>query len=501
MKKLMQIFVSLLFLPFLTVPALMDERYWFVHGSAMMNFSASNILSYGASFHQAGRYMPLSGYLRSIHSYLGFEMMTGFGIPLNIFEGIVHAFFISVTFLALYWYLVNIPIREKGHTKYLDKELAIQLTLVTAFIFGGMASIRWQHNGLVAYVPMTFLPLITALLLATIARKLLISHKLRSDKNVIIKLFCLSVLVSLWANLFYELAYVCVVLVVIACAQEFLQSRDSRERKISIFHLSLYALTFLIYWLPMRIHLAAECLSVECYDGSQISVAGIWDTFLLNLINPLPLVGPYVDFKAHALITELSKFTIFVIVLIVIGANVFAFINLRASRASTNTGESQSDLGISFHRILDLIIGPISIGIVSALLMSVSIRAQRLVELGNPYRHAPILWLGYSLILSTLLVWAFNRYSRNTMAIIMTLVSVFMAIQQLSSVNNSLVLQRSQTVILKIYDELIFPDFSKQGNERRCSLQESFTKELYVKTFIEPSKSYFSKVLHYPYCK
>jgi hypothetical protein len=497
----MQIFVSLLFLPFLTVPALMDERYWFLQGSAIMNFSASNILSYGASFHQPGRYMPLSGYLRSIHSYFGFEIMTGFGIPLSIFQGLVHAFFLSVTFLALYWYLINIPFREKDHTKYLDKKLAIQLTLATAFVFAGMASIRWQHNGLVAYVPMTFLPLITALLLATIARKLLISHKLRSDKKLIIKLLCLSVLVSLWTNLFYELAYVCVVLVVIACAQEFLHSRDSRERKISIFHLSLYTLTFLIYWLPMRIHLANECASIKCYDGSQVSIAGAWDTFILNLINPLPLVGPYVDFKANALISELSAFAIFVIVVIVIGANLVTFINLRASRATTKTSESQSHLDVNFDRILDLVIGPISIGIVSALLMSVSIRSQKLVELGNPYRHAPILWLGYSLILSTLLVWAFNRYSRNTMAMIMAVVSVIMVIQQISSVNNSLVLQRSQTIVLKIYDELIFPDFSEQGNERRCSLKESITRELDIKTYIEPSSAYFAKKLDYPYCK
>ena len=500
-KKIMPIFVCLLFIPFLTVPALMDERYWFLQGSADMDFSASNILSYGASFQLPGRYMPLSGYLRSFHSYVGFETMTGFGIPLNIFEGIVHAFFLALMFLALYWYLANHPIGLGDTAKFLERKTAVQITFLTAFFFGGMASIRWAHNGLVAYVPMTFLPIITALFLATSARRLLVKSKMHNNKSEILKLLSLAAITSLWANLFYELAYICVVLVVIICAQEYVRSQDSKERRISIYHLSTYALAFLVYWIPMRIHLAKECAQIECYEGSQISSEGLIQTFFLNLVNPLPLVGPYVDFRQNSFASELSSFTILVIVTIVIGAAILTFMRLSEGRDSKGSGIDHDPFGKSLRTISHVIMGPIVIGFVSALLMSVSVRSQRLVELGNPYRHTPILWLAYSLIFSTLFIWAFHRYSRYLMSVVMALVSAIVVIQQVSSVNNSLILQRSTTTILKVYDEVIFPDYSKKGNERRCSLQENITKDADVKSYVDSSTEYFTKVLDYPYCK
>ncbi len=500
-KKLMPIFVCLLFLPFLTVPALMDERYWFLEGSADMNFSASNILSYGASFDQAGRFMPLSGYLRSIHSYIGFETMVGFGIPLNIFEGLVHAFFLSMTFIALYWYLKNLPIKVDSHTSYLDKKVVYQITILAAFIFGGMASIRWQHNGLVAYVPMTFLPLITALLLATSARRLLIKSKLKGDKLALLKLVCLAVFTSLWANLFYELAYVCVLLVVISCAQEFLQTRDLKYRKTSILHIFTYAAAFLIYWIPMRIYLAKECARIECYEGSQISSEGIVKTFILNLVNPLPLIGPYVDLKKDTFSSELSLFTTVILATITIIASVVIFINLRSVVHPSRENLREGLKGLKFAQFINLAIGPVAIGIVSALLMSVSVRSQRIVDIGSPYRHTPILWLGYSLVLAVLIFWAYTRYSKFFIAPAMVLICAVTVVQQISSMNHSLILQRSQTTILKIYDEVIYPDFSEQGNERRCSLVEGITKESDIKLYVESSSDYFVKVLKQPYCQ
>jgi hypothetical protein len=500
-KKLMPIFVCLLFIPFLTVPALMDERYWFLQGSAEMDFSASNILSYGSSFQLPGRYMPLSGYLRSVHSYVGFETMTGFGIPLNIFEGIVHAFFLGVLFLSLHRYLINLPIRVGGQTKYLDREDAVRITVLTAFIFGGMASIRWVHNGLVAYVPMTFLPLITALLLATSARRLLIKSRLHSGNLSRLKLVCLAVVTSLWANLFYELAYVCVVLVVLSCAQEFLQSRDLKFRRESILHIFVYASAFLIYWIPMRIHLAKECAQIECYEGSQISSDGLFQTFFLNLVNPLPLIGPYVDLKDETFLSELSPFTILVIMAIVVGATILMFIQFNENRNSKDNWLDRNGVGTDLRNFFHLILGPSAIGVVSALLMSVSLRSQRIVELGNPYRHTPILWLAYSLIFSTLLIWGFRRYSRFLMTVVVALVCTIMFIQQLSNVNNSLVMQRSTTTVLKVYDEVIFPDYTERGNERRCSLQKYITNDADVQRYMASSSEYYSKVLGLPYCK
>ena len=87
------------------------------------------------------------------------------------------------------------------------------------------------------------------------------------------------------------------------------------------------------------------------------------------------------------------------------------------------------------------------------------------------------------------------------MSVVMALVSAIVVIQQVSSVNNSLILQRSTTTILKVYDEVIFPDYSKKGNERRCSLQEHITKDADVISYVDSSTEYFTKVLDYPYCK
>jgi hypothetical protein len=390
---------------------------------------------------------------------------------------------------------------KSGRTQYLDKKVASQITILTAFIFGGLASIRWQHNGLVAYVPMTFLPLITALLLATSARRLLIKSKLQIGKSSILKLFCLAIVTSLWANLFYELAYVCVLLVVISCAQEFLQSHDLQYRKTSILHMFAYASAFLVYWIPMRIYLAKECARIECYEGSQISSEGLVQTFILNLVNPLPLIGPYIDFKRDVFISELNSFTILILATIVIVATIVMFINLNSVLNHSRHSVGQSFKGFSFNQSINFVIGPVAIGIVSALLMAVSLRSQRFVDIGNPYRHAPILWLAYSLVIAVLVVWAFTRYSRFFASLSMALICAVMVVQQISSMNNSIILQRSQTTILKIYDEVIFPDFSEQGNERRCSLIKGITRESDIKLYVESSSAYFVNVLDHPYCK
>lgn len=242
-------------------------------------------------------------------------------------------------------------------------------------------------------------------------------------------------------------------------------------------------------------------MQIECYEGSQISSDGLIQTFFLNLVNPLPLVGPYVDFRQNSFASELSSFTILVIATIVIGATVLTFIRLSEGRYSKGSGINQDPIEESLRNLSHVIMGPIVIGVVSALLMSVSVRSQKLVEIGNLYRHTPILWLAYSLIFSTLLIWAFHRYSRYLMSVIMALVATIMVLQQVSSVNNSLILQRSTTTVLKVYDEVIFPDYSEQGNERRCSLQEHITRDADVIRYVDSSSEYFAKVLGYPYCK
>ena len=498
-KKLMPLLIGLLFFPFLIVPALMDERYWFLSGSAGMNFSASNLLSYGASFHQPGRFMPLSGYLRAFHSFLGFETMTSFGIPLNIFEGIVHACFITATFVSLYWYLLNVPFRYLGSTKFLEKKTASQITILTAFIFGGMASVRWQHNGLIAYVPMTYLPLISALLLSTTAVKLLRRHKSESSSRVYIQLLIFAVLVSLWANLFYELAYICIVLIVISCIQEFFESKNVRQKRISLSHGLVYAFTFLIYWIPLRMHLAQECASSNCYEGSKLALSSSLKTFALNLINPLPLIGPVLDFNQNQFISELSRFAILIVALISIAACQVVFFQFKAMESSEP--EHLDAVGMKFNVFLSLVVGPISIGIASALLMSVSVRAQRFVGLGDPYRHTPILWLAYSLTFALMVYLAIRSNSKIKFFAMLGIVIAVVVVQQLSSFNNSIILQKSHTNVLKIYDEVIFPDFSIQGNERRCSLQNNMIEKNDVRNYLDPSAQYFAEVLKHPYCQ
>jgi hypothetical protein len=497
--KIMFASIGFLYVPFLIVPALVDETYWFLAGASEMNFSASNILSYGASFDQPGRYMPLSGFLRAFHSYLGFEIMTNFGIPLIIFEGIVHACFIATTFALLYWYLINLPFTDDGgRTVFLDNEIVRGITILTAFIFGGLASVRWKHNGLIAYVPMTYLPLISALLISTLAVRILLSHKKETSARTISLLITMSVLTSLWANIFYELAYVCIVLVSLLIAREFFRSQNSREKRISLLHLCAYIAAFLAYWIPLRIHLAKECATTNCYEGSQLALETAFSTFGLNLINPLPLIGPYLDFMGGKFVSELSIFGISLIMSVSLLSCILIYSNFRKNNYSNSRNQFYGWTPRGY--LFSIILGPASIGIISALLMSVSIRSQRLVEIGNPYRHTPILWLGYSLILASLIYLIFTKNSQYILFISLFFLTSILMIQQLSSFNNSLRLQKSHNSILKIYDEVVYPDYSDLGNERRCSLVRHLNTEKYVKNYITPSSNYFSEVLNHPYC-
>ena len=481
--------IALAFLPIILTAPLMDERYWFLQGAAAENFSARGIAGFGAGLNQPGRFMPLSSYFRAIHSYVGFKIATSFHISIETFQSVVHILVLCALFAALWFFVRSLNLGSTGSAVFMSRDQADTVVLVTALVFGVLANVRWSHNGIVAYMPMTYAPIAIAMCFVGAAMRLARSQHTKRTGRVAV----MAVLFTLWSNFFYELAYAGVVLLVVVAWQQWKIS-NAKVRHAIRMHVAVYLGAFLIIFVPQRIHLYLLCKTTACYEGSQISPLGIPKTFLLNIINPLPLMGIPGDIRDHQLRHALTPTTVFLGLVAI--AIVFMLLGhvVHSWRSSTVAGTAPTSA------IARQIAVPLAaMGLTGALIMSVSDRAQRIVLLGNPYRQAPMVWLALSVAISTIVL--LRPWTQTTMVIALAL-ALAAPIQWSLSMGHAIRFGTDFQRMHKLYDEVIWVDKSDAGNARRCALQTRFQDQNEIATnFLKPSQDYFSEVVGIPYCK
>jgi len=491
-KSLLYVSFSVAILPILLTPPLMDVRWWFIRVSANLDYSVTNIPALWQSELLPGRFVPISDVWCLIYTFVGHKFLQLTQAPINTFDLVT-----KVALIAALCFALRSLVRELSPNLNLEVVKIFTLTLLT--IWGLGANVFWKLNGTVAYPSLIYPTIIVAILFASKTLKNIRESQFKSfpiNKGIIFLL----VGSTLWANFYYELAYTAIVAIVIAIAV----SPSDGFRFVNRIKLAgLFLLSFLVVWIPMRIILARQCSAniSECYDGSELSLAGAPATFLKNLVNAHPLTdySALEKIQAGNLPIMISAVTLFVAVLI----SVALILNTKGISTSETEGVAQISNLLEMQLRLTAIL--LSVGIVAAAIMSVSSLSQRTVKWGYAYRHAPVLWLGYASLVLMLIVLIATKTNRTVGALLLVvLVTVLATGQWGRSFEAIRGYNKDFEPASRVYHELYNADLSDTGlaNSRRCLIVDELSKkEVNIVRYVEPAEKFMRKFHDRAFCQ
>jgi hypothetical protein len=491
-KSLLYVSFSVAILPILLTPPLMDVRWWFIRVPADLNYSVSSIPAFWISEVLPGRFVPISDFWGYAYIYVGHKFLQITQSPVNYFDLATKLALI----VALYFALRSL-IRELGPNLSFDSIKTCTLILLT--IWGLGANVFWQLNGTVAYPSLIYPTIIIAIVFAAKTLKNIRASEFKSfpiSRGIIVLLIAS----TLWANFYYELAYTAIVAIIAAIAVSPKHEFDwSKRIKLA----GLFLVSFLVVWIPMRIVLARQCSAdlSECYDGSELNLAGAPATFLKNLVNAHPLTdySALESYQNGNLPFVISGVTLLVAAFI--SLSVILNFRLVASSGIKST-DRYSEVLIMQVRLTTILL---AVGVFAAAIMSVSGLSQRTVKWGYAYRHAPVLWLGYASLVLMLIIFVLTRTNAIIAALLMILLIAILTTGQwarsLAEIRNY---NKSFEPVSRLYHELYNADtrMAGQGNERRCLIvKELSSKEVNLKRYIEPSEKFMITFHNVPFCK
>lgn len=497
-RNVLAIFVALVAVsPVLLTPPLMDVRFWFTEYISAMDYSASNIYEVWQQYLLPGRFVPISDFYVLIYVFVGHKFLQITKAPVNYFDLLT-----KLTLLIFLFFAIRSLFNEisKGFAKKSAKSLWSFYPFGLFLIWAIGLNVFWQLNGSVAYPFLIYTAFIVALVfaIATLRNLRSLNDSGRALNRMTILLILLS---STWANFYYEISYTAIAAIVVAILVAPIAGLEVQMRlKLA----SLFIATFAVVWLPMRWFLKNQCRAnlESCYTGSQLNLSGLGSTLVKNIVNPLPFADydSINDVQQGRLPFVFSSFVIVFLVLLV----VLLVQYLRAEK-SNDTGVPSDFVNNEFlsaqWRLTSTLM---AIGLSGAVILSVSIRAQDLVEWGLSYRHTSMLWMGYAALLLLGITWLTRRTSPQVGGIALVLLVFVLTTGQWgrswSAVRDY---NADFEPVSRLYHELYNADVddSEQANDRRCLIvDELSSNELNKVRYIDPAENFMSKFHLIEFC-
>jgi hypothetical protein len=484
-------------LPIIFTAPLMDVRFWFTEYVSGMEYSPANLYELWQRRLLPGRFVPISDLYTLVYAFVGHKFLQFTQVSLNYFDALT-----KISLLVLWFLAIRTLFREicKGFVRNLNNRLWDLYPIILFIVWGLGINIFWAMNGAVAYPVLIYTAYIVSLWFAIAALRNFRVLATTGQTFNRTTLFLL-VLSSIWANFYYEISYTATAGIVVAILVAPIANLTSSQRvKLS----SMFISAFAIVWVPMRVILKNQCeANLEtCYDGSQLNLGGMPVTFIQNLINPLP----FADYDA---IKDLHHgrlpFVFSGIVLIV--AILIAILVFTSLRNATKGGESTESLNlgefISAQWRFMLIL--LAMGISSAVILSVSIRAQDLVDWGLSYRHTPMLWLGYAGLILLGVTWLAQKTKPITGAIALVAIVLLLTTGQWGR-SWSAVRDYNENFepVSRLYHELYNADLDESGlaNTRRCLIVKELSENPKNQTrYIDPANKFMNTFHNRDFCK
>jgi hypothetical protein len=484
-------------LPIVFTAPLMDVRFWFTEYVSGMDYSPTNLYELWERRLLPGRFVPISDFYVLIYMYVGHKFLQITQTSLNYFDALT-----KMALLALWFVAISGLFREisKGFVQNLNNRLWNLYPIILFIVWGLGINIFWAMNGAVAYPILIYTAFIVSILFATATLKnlrvLLITGQTVNRSTVL-----LIALSSIWANFYYEISYTAIAAIVVAISVAPIANLTKSQR---VRLASMFVGAFAIVWLPMRMILKNQCeANLEaCYDGSQLNLGGMFGTLIQNIVNPLPFADydAIKDVQQGRLPFVFSGVVLLVAILIVIAI----FSNLRTAAAEDDITENSSlSSFVSAQWRFTLIV--LAMGLSSAVILSVSIRAQDLVDWGLSYRHTPILWLGYAALILLGITWLAQKTKPVTGAVALIAIVLLLTTGQWGR-SWSAVRDYNEDFepVSRLYHELYNADLSDSelANIRRCLIVEELSEYSKNQTrYIDPAEKFMNTFHDRDFCK
>jgi hypothetical protein len=485
-------------LPILMTPPLMDVRFWFTEYVSAMDYSASNIYEVWQQYLLPGRFVPISDFYVLAYVYIGHKFLQITQAPVNYFDVLT-----KITLLAFLFFAIRSLFQEisKDLSKATNSKLWNSDPVGLFIVWGIGLNIFWKLNGSVAYPFLIYTAFIIALVFAFVlirhVRTLVLSGKTFNGTTAL-----LLVLSSIWANFYYEISYTAIAAIVAAILVAPITglSRILRLR-LSVMFIGAFA----AIWLPMRWFLNNQCETnlESCYAGSQLNIGDMFGTLIKNIINPLPFADydSIDDIQQGRLPFAFSGFVILVAIFLAI----VLFSNLPNLKPVGEISELNSDNLKSFlFAQLRFTLILLAIGLSGAVMLSVSVRAQELVEWGLSYRHTSMLWMGYAALLLLAITWMAQGTSPKVGGIVLLVLVLVLTTGQWgrswSAVRDY---NADFEPVSRLYHELYNADLDNSGiaNDRRCLIiDELSSNEINTVRYIDPAENFMNKFHQIEFC-
>ena len=488
------LFVAIL--PVLLTPPLMDVRFWFTEYVSAMDYSASNIYEVWQQYLLPGRFVPISDFYVTTYIFLGHKFLQVTQAPLNYFDALT-----KLTLLVLLFFAIRSLFVEVGKGfKESNKSNLWNLYPIGLFLVWSLGlNIFWKFNGAVAYPIFIYTAFIVGLLLtvAVLRNLRVLSNTGRILNRTTMLLLVLS---SIWANFYYEISYTAIAAIVVAIL---VAPIAGLTRQIRLKLSALFIGAFAIVWLPMRWFLKNQCEAnlESCYAGSQLNIGGMFGTFVQNIINPLPFADydSISDVQQGRLPFAFSGFVVLVAIFLVL----VVIQSLRSvGPTETDMAGSKNDF-ISAQCRFTLIL--LAMGLSGAVILSVSIRAQDLVDWGLSYRHTPMLWMGYAALLLLVITWLARRTSPKVGGIALMLLVIVLTTGEWGRSWSAVRDYNSDfEPVSRLYHEMYNADLDDSGiaNDRRCLIiDELSSNEINTVRYIDPAQKFMMKFHQIDFCK
>ena len=484
--------------PILLTPPLMDVRFWFTEYVSAMDYSASNIYEVWQQYLLPGRFVPISDFYVLIYVFVGHKFLQITQAPVNYFDLLTKLILLTSLFFAIRSLFNEI---SKGFAKKSAQSLWSFYPIGLFLIWAIGLNVFWKLNGSVAYPFLIYTAFIVALLFAVATlrnlRSLIDSGRAYNRMTIL-----LIVLSSIWANFYYEISYTAIAAIVAAILVAPIPGL-ARVARIKL--ASMFIAAFAVVWLPMRWFLKDQCEAnlESCYTGSQLNIRGMGDTLIKNIFNPLPFADydSINDIQQGRLPFVFSGFVIVFLVLLVV-----VFVQHLCSGKSNDTGVVGNFVTNEFlsaqWRLTSIFM---AIGISGAVMLSVSIRAQDLVEWGLSYRHTSMLWMGYSALLLLAITWLATRTNQLTGGVALLALVVLLTAGQWGRSWSAVRDYNSDfEPVSRLYHEIYNADLDDSGlaNDRRCLIiDELSSNELNKVRYIDPAENFMSKFHQIEFCE
>jgi hypothetical protein len=462
-----------------------------------MDYSPANIYELWQRQLLPGRFVPISDVYTLVYAFLGHKFLQITQTSVNYFDALTKMALLALWFLAIRGLFREIG---KGFANNVNSRLWNFYPIILFIVWGLGINIFWAMNGAVAYPILIYTAFIVSIVFATATLKNLRVLS-AAGQTVNQKSILLVTLSSIWANFYYEISYTAIVaIVVVIFVAPITDLTKSHRVKLS----SMFIGAFAIVWLPMRMILKNQCeANLDlCYDGSELNLGGMLGTLIQNIVNPLP----FADYDAIKDVQQGRLPFVFsgVVLLVAILIAILIFANLRIAVTENNlTENSNLSSFISAQWRFTLIV--LAMGLSSAVILSVSLRAQDLVDWGLSYRHTPILWLGYAALILVGVTWLAQKTKSVTGAIALVAIVLLLTTGQWG---------RSWTAVRdynedfqpvsRLYHELYNADLSDSelANIRRCLIVEDLSEYSKNQTrYIDPAEKFMNTFHDRDFCK